>query len=861
MHNCNPVMAVFLVSCLATCPVRSGLIYHFDFEKGNGKPAYGNAGGADGAAVLDTEAAGFSCPEPRFSKDTPTGNGQAVDVRVRRNHGPVLVLPDSAERLALASPDQAMTVALWLKLRAEDTERHGRTLLAKGPWAKQGWWIGVDSGRHLRVQYRPAKKPGAVWSRRARTRLPVARWVHVIIVLRTSAPSPRGIEFFIDGQPAPLNQGLRGVPVVSSQGPVVVGGMNRGNGGGINALLDDIRIYDHALTLPKLAAEIPGLKLQELRPEAYVRSTPDGRTELALQALVDAAAARGHRQLTLPRGRLYIPEGVSLSGLRDFTLRGAGSRATTLVREDGVVVTVNECANVTLSNFAVDVEPLPFIQGTVTAVREDETGRQVLDFRVHDGYPRLTEEAMSELHGCAYFFDKDTRRLKEGRGWFGPRPGENVIRIDDARGRLRIGGPVDIGDYIVMKINGAVPFILRSSDSVRMEEIKVLASGSLAVAARFLTGDNHFRYSIERGPLPANATEPRLVSTNADGIQVFWCPGSVTFEGCDFGFTGDDCINISIPQVLQVAEVRGPARVLTTARMEPGHARRLADMSAHGDVIRLERYGTFAPLDDVPLTSLEYRGNRQATAWLAGAQGRSQGGRSMAHFLVELDRPFSEPVKVGDRLVPRKFLPEHFAIRNSRFHDTRARGLLIMGSNGVIENNIIETTYLSGIQLCHELPGFGGADWISKVDVRGNVLRNVCISGVPSVLGWAAIALCNTPISPRKERPGAFPWAVGHRDVNIVDNVVDRCYGAGILINGLNGGILRNNTIRRSHIRAEHPRLKPQGVTAPCAVTVMNSRDVELKDNRAKELGRHAEAAACDLGVYPPPSAAESTPR
>jgi parallel beta-helix repeat protein len=293
---------------------------------------------------------------------------------------------------------------------------------------------------------------------------------------------------------------------------------------------------------------------------------------------------------------------------------------------------------------------------------------------------------------------------------------------------------------------------------------------------------------------------------------------------------------------------------VTTTRTDESSVRRMAAMSAPGDVIRALRYGTFEPLGDLPLATFECQGMETSAEWAAGEGGHTQGGRLMARVLIEVSRPPEQPVKVGDRLVPRKFLPERFAIRNSRFHDTRARGLLVMASNGVIENNVIERTYLSGIQLCHEIPGFGGADWVSNVDVRNNQLHDVCIMGGPGVLCWSAIALCNSSTSPRKEPPGAYPWATGHRNVNIVGNTIDRCYGAGILVNGLDGGTVKDNIIRQSNQKQESSQsLSQEGVTAVHPITVMNSRRVELLNNQIKDPGPFAQTPwVHDLGVYPP---------
>jgi parallel beta-helix repeat protein len=629
--------------------------------------------------------------------------------------------------------------------------------------------------------------------------------------------------------------------------------MNTSNGWPLNGMVDDLRVYDKEVPLMDLMREVPGLSMGDFSVQEYITSTAEGRVKLELQRLVDTAVARGQKEIKLPEGRFYLEKGLVIAGIDGFSLKGAGKGKTILVRADGVVVSVSESENITFEDFSVDVEPLPFTQGTITSVKKEPSGGHIMDFELHEGYPRLTEEALQQVHGTAWFMDKDTRRLKEGRGWFGPKPGRNVLRVDDSHGQLKLWNAVDIGDYIVLKIHGAVPFVLRDSESVRLEDIEILASSSLGVAARFLTGENYFRYTIKPGPTPPGATQARLVSSNADGIQYFWCPGAVTFEDCDFGYMGDDGVNISIPTALQVVEVQSPTRVLASTRTAEPEMKRMIEMSAPGDIIRLLRYGTFEPLGDLPLQAMSWDGRREGVQWLADEHGTSQGKGEMSFVTVEFQRTPKVPIKVGDRLSPRKFLPKRFAIRNSRFHDTRARGLLIMASNGIIEGNTIEYTYLSGIELCHEIPGFGGLGWVSDVAVRNNTLRDVCIMGGPGFVNWAAIALCNTSISPRKEPPGAYPWAIGHRNVDITGNTIDRCYGAGILVNGLDGGTVASNTIRRSNQREEHSAQKKEGVTAVHPITIMNSKGITISGNKIIEPGAYAhEPYVNDIGMYPP---------
>ena len=837
------------------------LLYHVPFEDPADQPALTNQGAVAGKVAVDTERDNWRIPPPGFVSDTPAGRGRALHLKPGHpsRSGPALVMPDSENRVTLSRSGDAMTIALWVRLH-DVPEARSRTLAAKGPWGARGWYFGIDKQRRLVFRYKPSHRPEAMFQRTGERALPLDQWIHVTLVVRTKAPQPKGIELFVDGEPVPLDQGIRGFPVAASEGPLVVGALNSANGGGLNGMIDDVRIYDDAMTLPRIAEAVAGLALKPLRVEDYLEKISDGRVTLDLQGLLNAAAARRESLVKLPAGRFHLASGgVWLAGVNDFTLEGAGPDKTVLVNGmwDGVTVGVSNSHNVTLRHLGVDRDPVPFVQGTLTRVSPDGE----IDFETHAGYPQLTDRVMKHLHGTTQFFDRETRRLVERHHWFQPRPGRNVIRLDATRGRMKLSKVwaerVEEGDFVVFR-NGrrgsAVHLV--NSESVRMEDVTVFASPSVAVAARFLTGHNVFRYDIKRGPPPEGATEPRLSSTNADGMQYFWCPGAVTFEDCDFGFTGDDCINISIPQVFQVVDVQSPTRVLTTVRMSAGHWRIMESLSEPGDVIRHLRYGTFEPLEDLDLQAFDYQGHREAKRWEAGTQGTSGNTRhSMAHVLVEFARPPAREMRPGDRLVPRKFLPERFVIRNNHFHDTRARGLLIMASNGVIENNVIERAALNGIQLCHELPGFGGAGWISDVVVRGNTVRETCFDDdITRYFGshkLAAVQLSNTPLF-KREKVGSFPWATGHRNVRIVGNSIDGSDVAGILVNGLQGGAVKDNVVRNTNRRGAREAGNRMGLSVPYAITLMNSRDVEVSGNEVSDCNQ-AEKPIGDLGRYPQP--------
>lgn len=69
----------------------------------------------------------------------------------------------------------------------------------------------------------------------------------------------------------------------------------------------------------------------------------------------------------------------------------------------------------------------------------------------------------------------------------------------------------------------------------------------------------------------------------------------------------------------------------------------------------------------------------------------------------------------------------------------------------------------------------------------------------------------------------------------------------------IDGGTVRDNVVRRVNLRGGRETGNKVGLSVPFAITVMNSRNVTVKDNRVSDLGPHAEATVGDLGDYPKP--------
>ena len=81
-----------------------------------------------------------------------------------------------------------------------------------------------------------------------------------------------------------------------------------------------------------------------------------------------------------------------------------------------------------------------------------------------------------------------------------------------------------------------------------------------------MRGDNYYRYTIKPGPTPDGATEPRMISTCADGLNIAFATKGPTIEGCHFSFMGDDSVNLH-GATFVVLEQKAPNELLWPGRI------------------------------------------------------------------------------------------------------------------------------------------------------------------------------------------------------------------------------------------------------------------------------------------------------
>lgn len=502
-----------------------------------------------------------------------------------------------------------------------------------------------------------------------------------------------------------------------------------------------------------------------------------GAADFDLGNYIRSRCRAGEREIVLPDGELRCRGTVELGReFRDLTIRGG--RNTTLVCTNLVdLFYLNGCSRVTMRDFTVDYDPLPFTQGTITAI---DRAKKVIRYRLHAGYPRLEKRYL--VHH-PLFFGKQTRTMKYDRIWSHCRDNRMLSPEEGELQMEQIQPNLEVGDFVVLNYRpGCIMKIRGMSDSLKFENLTFYSSPGGGIFARRTRGRHEIRNCrMVRGPRPAGASEERLLSLSADGINYATSRQGPLIEGNEIAFIGDDSVNLH-GSPLRVVR-REKESFLAVVGYRPTE---YTELIQPGDEMRLLAKENFAVLGTARVRKVEIAED------LPGLDrklfGLAQPPPEYITYRITVDGPLPEPGTLVD--FPAINSPG-FLIRNNYFHDHRARGLRIMAYRGLIENNRIERLENAAISIGPEYAYWQEGGWVNGVTVRGNRIEAVGLNGSAySRFGYSLGAICTFV---RNE--GRAVFYPGNRNVRIEDNLIRNCTLAGIYLLASDGATVRGNTI------------------------------------------------------------------
>jgi len=511
----------------------------------------------------------------------------------------------------------------------------------------------------------------------------------------------------------------------------------------------------------------------------------DGLTDdsQAIRAALSAATQSGGEATVLFDSKKYrLSAETDTKGAENYCLALRDATGLTLQGTPGATELI--CSNpragvlhfvsgtkISVKGLTIDYDPPPFIQAGIESV-DGEQGKFVI--QVDEGYLEPEPALMSQNTGLPEWgivMDRETRTFKPGSPSIVPI--RTFTALGDRRWRLELEDP----SHAKMLTPGTDAFVMRHGkdgkalafskcNGVTVEDVTIHASPSLCMAFIQGEGDMVVRRTTVR-PRPGTT---RLLAGNADGMHCQMLRKGLLVEDCHFEGMTDDGMN-TYDRERMVTEVISPTklRVHQTFDMRPGD--RLQIMDPKTGTIRGET-SVLSVEENVITLENPIEGVRTSTAILKG--------------ITSVDNHLD-----ADVVFNLSTCGTGYVVRNNYFGNFRGRGLLLRGTNGLIENNVIERTSGPGIVIANE-PQWPEGPLPKDVIIRGNRLKGIAQDaqanhcGAIMVMGLGLNGLASAPLL---------------QNVRIENNIITDPPAWGVFVQACDGVALTDNRIEAGSSR------------------------------------------------------------
>ena len=389
---------------------------------------------------------------------------------------------------------------------------------------------------------------------------------------------------------------------------------------------------------------------------------------------------------------------------------------------------------------------------------------------------------------------------------------------------------IKVGDRLVLTIRSGGAIRMNNCENVRLEDVTFLAAPGAAYLGRYMRGENYYRYTIKPGPPPPGATEPRLISTCADGLNIAFATKGPTIERCRFSFMGDDSVNLHGATLVVVAQP-SPTQLLAAW---PYSREYLATVMPQGTLVRRLRPGNYEVMGKAELTGFApIREQLPEHAELIRRTWPRHQKRRGTVFRLTLAEPLStEP---GDFLDAPASNAPGFAIRDCVFEDHRARGLRIMASHGIVERNTFRRLKMSAVTIGPEYEFWREAGWSKDVTVRDNTIEDVGRDA--AIHSSRAYVLGAISVFGRTDHKSELPLWPGNRGIVIEGNTIRNCPAAGIFVAAATDVRVRGNRLANCFCNPGSSAGKKRLLDVRGPIEVGQAENTVVKDNEIIEPG------------------------
>jgi hypothetical protein len=494
--------------------------------------------------------------------------------------------------------------------------------------------------------------------------------------------------------------------------------------------------------------------------------------------------SNGGQTLFLPLGTYRLASAqqaaISFSNHANFEIDGGGS--TILMGNDALCLAFDRCANVQVRNLTIDWDPLPYTQGTIS-----DSGIGWFEVKLDDGFPPISANGIMAIES----YDRSLRNIARNGVQVS---GDKVTAVQPLSiNRVRIRSshviPITIGTVIVIRFKG-------NHDAIRLTQCQSISFSGTTLLSSHSMGYNissSSNLTFRQCTIGFQPTGQRLLSTNADGMHITNCGGSLTIDQCMFAGMGDDAINVNAAMWRVRSRLSGSGAMLLNRSGMP-----LSQNDTPGPQDKLE------VLDPADLHVIK----RDFPNGLATVPDNS--------LVDDLARV---PVTTINRC--------HFLGNHSR---------AILGHSHLqVRNCVFQNTSLAAIMIApddHWMEGPTTGDIV----IDGNTFAG-CHYATHDPEGTITVDIEQT-----YGRRGAVPRGIA-QIVQISDNIFKDCYTGAVSCRSVDGLTIRGNQVDRTWIGGsnqaaiEASELRNSDIsnnisTAANTIVVRDSESTRISDNR-----------------------------
>ena len=494
-----------------------------------------------------------------------------------------------------------------------------------------------------------------------------------------------------------------------------------------------------------------------------------------LRASLDAALASGKKMFRIPPRVYRFTANVELRNTDGFTLEGGG--AILVFAPGGGQLVLRDCRNCLVKGLTLDMDPLPFTQGTVRSVAP---ATHAVEIELDLGFQRIDVKSQGKGHRFAFFSPDGERELPI-------LDTANPPLTEIAPGRIRVTSPAFFGqvdhalapgDRVVVTLanKGGGGLTLQNSSGIRVEDLTIWAAGGFAIRESGFAegGHTYLRCRVVRRP-----GSGRLMAGASDGLHSFTQRKGPRLQDCEISHCFDDLVNIHGFVNIALEQRDGWWRVLCPAGQDFGVGSRLLFYaSPNAEPLGEATIKSCRVLSDSPLGEVEQRVREHFRGSYGGLRLRSFMRPQVCE--LEFDRPVA--LKPYDFVSCPDFGGSGAVVEDCHFHDGHVRGILLKSSDSVVARCRFERVARSGLVLAPEIYWLEGP-FPQNIRIEGNTFIDCGYGAVGKAeKHWEFAPLQVVSAFSSRLFPPLFSSAVNMQGIRCMGNRIVRAPGPGIFI-------------------------------------------------------------------------------